>query len=374
MKMLHGMLKSSLLYYEKFVTDTKQTGYAVNPCDICVANKMVHGKQHTLTWHVDDVKASHADKKVNDEFAKWCDSKHGSVGKVKVKRGMTHDYLGMTLDYSDSGKLKVDMRKHTEKDLLEEFPFPVPMCKAPWNESMFKINSKSELLTPKEAEIFHTFTVKGMFLVKRARPDEEPGFGFLSSRVRNPTQQDKDKLIKILGHLKHTINDALTLEANGKGILCWYADASFAIHHDMKSHTGSIFALGKGAISSSSTKQKINARSTTESELIGVDDKIAKIIWSKKFIDHQGFKITSCMIFQDNASTTKLLENGRHSTGKRTRHFDIRLFHAKDLIERKEVVVKYCPTDEMLADYMSKPLVGKAFRTNRESILNIAHH
>ena len=207
--------------------------------------------------------------------------------------------------------------------------------------------------------------------MKRARPDEEPGFGFLSTRVRNPTEQDMKKLIKILGHLKATIDDILTLEADDQGILHWHIDASFAVHHDMKSHTGSIFTLGKGAITSSSTKQKVNARSTTESELIGVDDKISKVIWSRKFIEHQGFKINLCIIFQDNTSTIKLLENGRGSTGKRTRHFDIRLFYTKDLIDRKQLIIKYCPTEDMLADYMSKPLVGTALSTNRKRILNL---
>ena len=76
------------------------------------------------------------------------------------------------------------------------------------------------------------------------------------------------------------------------------------------------------------------------------------------------------MIYQDNTSTLKLLKNGRSNAGKRTRHFDIRLFYTKDLIDRKEVTVEYCPTGEMLADYMSKLLVGTAFKRNRQRILN----
>ena len=370
-KMLCGMLKSSLMYYEKFTKDTKENGYEINPYDVCVANKIINNHQHAITWHVDDVKSSHIDPAVNDSFAKWCDRKHGSVGKVKVKRGLVHDYLGMNLDYTDKGKLRVDMRKYIE-EMIKEFPQPVSNSKSPWNGNLFKVDDSSPPLTSKEAETFHTFTMKGMFLVKRARPDMEPGFGFLSTRVRNPAKQDMKKLTKLLGYLKTTVNDVLTLEADDLGILYWHVDASFAVHHDMKSHTGSVFTLGKGAIASSSTKQKINARSTTESELIGVDDKISKIIWSRKFIEHQGFKVKVCIIYQDNTSTIKLLENGRGSTGKRTRHFDIRLFYKKDLIDRKELIVKYCPTEEMLADYMSQPVVGYALSTNRERILNLS--
>ena len=124
----------------------------------------------------------------------------------------------------------------------------------------------------------------------------------------------------------------LTLEADDNQALYWCIDASFSVHSDMKSHTGSIFTLGKGSISSSSTKQKVNSRSTTESELNGVEDKISKVIWTKKIIEAQFFKVKLNMIYQDNTFTIKLLNDCRLSAGKRTCHFYIRLFYAANLI------------------------------------------
>ena len=59
----------------------------------------------------------------------------------------------------------------------------------------------------------------------------------------------------------------------------------FVVYCDMKSHPGSTFTLGKGSISSSSTTEKINSRSSTEGELIGIDDKISKVIWTKNLIE-----------------------------------------------------------------------------------------
>jgi hypothetical protein len=84
--------------------------------------------------------------------------------------------------------------------------------------------------------------------------------------------------LRVLSFLKGTITDVLMLEADDTNILTWYIDAAFAVHADMKSHTGAVFTMGKGDIISSSTKQKVNSRSSTEFELIGVDDKIAKIL------------------------------------------------------------------------------------------------
>jgi hypothetical protein len=75
----------------------------------------------------------------------------------------------------------------------------------------------------------------------------------------------------------------LTLEAEkGNIILCkWYPDAAFAVHRDMKSHTGAVFSLGKGAVTTISAKQKLNTRSSTEAELVGADDIVGQAMWTR---------------------------------------------------------------------------------------------
>ena len=79
------------------------------------------------------------------------------------------------------------------------------------------------------------------------------------------------------------------MEADDSQTIQWHVDASFAVHNDFRSHTGITMTLGKGTITSVSTKQKANARSSTGSELIGIDDCVAKILWTKLFIQCQGF-------------------------------------------------------------------------------------
>ena len=127
--------------------------------------------------------------------------------------------------------------------------------------------------------------------------------------------------------------------------------------------------LGKGAIQTISTKQKVNARSSTEAELISVDDGIAKILWTKYFMEAQGIKITTNIIYRDNTSSMKLEENGKSSSGRRTRHFNIKYFYITDLIQRGEVTIEYCPTNDMIADYMTKPITGAKFKRFRKQIM-----
>eukprot|EP00978_Attheya_sp_CCMP212_P029180 scaffold102979_cov38-Attheya_sp.AAC.2 len=69
-----------------------------------------------------------------------------------------------------------------------------------------------------------------------------------------------------------------TLEADKLNILKWWVDTAYAVHLDMKSHTGGVLSLGKGAVYAASKKQKLNVVSSTESELVGVSDMMPQII------------------------------------------------------------------------------------------------
>ena len=73
----------------------------------------------------------------------------------------------------------------------------------------------------------------------------------------------------------------LTLEATEDQMIRWYVDASYASHEAIKGHTGACFSLRNGMIASYSKKQKVNTRSSMESELISFNDMISKIIWLK---------------------------------------------------------------------------------------------
>jgi hypothetical protein len=108
------------------------------------------------------------------------------------------------------------------------------------------------------------------------------------------------------------------MKADGTQTIKWHVDASFAVHKDYKSHTGATMTLGEGVLSSVSTKQKVMSRSSTEAELVGLDDVISKILWSKLLIEAQGYQVKTTIIYRDNTSAMKLEENGKSSSGKRT--------------------------------------------------------
>ena len=165
-----------------------------------------------------------------------------------------------------------------------------------------------------QGEIFHTFVAKNLYLCKRGRPDIQVAVAFLCTRVKSPTQEDWHKLLRLMRYLKGTPDRVLTLGIKGAGIMKWYADAAFAVHPDMKSHTGYNMTWGTGSVISASRRQKLNTKSSCEAELVAADEAVSPLMWTKLFLQEQGYNPT-IVLQQDNTSAIKLEKNGKSSSG-----------------------------------------------------------
>ena len=75
-------------------------------------------------------------------------------------------------------------------------------------------------------------------------------------------------------------------------------------------------------------------------------------------------------LYQDNISTQLLMKNGRFSSGKRTKHIKAKFFFIKDKVDNGEMRIRDCPTGEMWADVLTKPLQGLAFKQMRAQLMN----
>ena len=132
-------------------------------------------------------------------------------------------------------------------------------------------------------------------------------------------------------------------------------------------------SMGWGSIHAKSNKQKLNTKSSTESELVGLSDYLPYNIWWINFLDKQGFKVVNNTLYQDNQSTIRMAKNGRNSCTGNLRHIDIRYFFVKDRVDKGEVKIEYCNTEVMLGDYFTKPLQGSLFHKFRDVIMGHRH-
>ena len=127
-------------------------------------------------------------------------------------------------------------------------------------------------------------------------------------------------------YLNGTRTNKLTLAADNLHVIKHYGDVSFAVHPDFKSHTGKNSTLGTGCFDGMSRKQKINTRSSTESEVVGGNDSSIKVLWTKLFMEAQGYDIKRNILYQDNKSAILLKTNGKSSSSPQTRAMNIRYF------------------------------------------------
>ena len=173
----------------------------------------------------------------------------------------------------------------------------------------------------------------------------------------------------MLQYVNGTKEFKLRLQVNEELKVILFADASFAVHADGKSHSGIVTTLGEGAVDAESTKQKLVTTSSAESELVTLAGAVMVAIHKKEFLEYQGYQVGPALIYQDNQSAITLARKGK-STSPRTRHVNIRYFFVHDRINSGEVAVEYLSTDEMLADLLTKPLQGGRFKKLRERLLN----
>jgi len=363
-KALYGCIESAKLWYEDVSAFLISQGYTPNPAEPCVFNKEVDGKQCTICLYVDDLKITCAVPGVIDQLLQQLTDKYKTL---TVHQGLVHSYLGMTFDYSVPGKAKVTMEKYVA-DILTDYNI-TGAAATPAACNLFDIDEDSDVLSEDRSTEFHSRVAKVLFLAKRVRPDTLTATAFLTTRVAAPTEQDWNKLERLLKYIRSTASFGIVLEASKNlAVLAWI-DASYGVHPDGKSHSGLVISLGRGAVMVKSVKQKIVSKSSTESELIGLSDHSTPAIWTRDFLTYQGYEMDPATVYQDNKSTICMAEKGR-STSDRTRHIAIRYFWVKDRIAAREMKVEYLPTANMLADILTKPLQGELFRALRKELLN----
>jgi hypothetical protein len=370
-KALYGLMRASLLFYRKLRRELEDYGFVVNPYDPCVANKTVgNGEQLTVIWHVDDLMTSCAIDFELTKFSCYLASIYGPG--LTMHTGRKHDYLGIDLEFREDGNLDVSMVKYL-KGVIEGFPEQITgKSPTPAGDRLFDIRDEKErkLLDEERAVAFHHTTAQLLFMATRARRDIQTAVAFLTTRVKSPDEDDWGKLKRVLRYLNGTKYLKLCISVNDLGILKWYVDGSHNVHWDCKGHAGAMFTMGEGAVSSYSRKVKLNTRSSTETELVGADMYMPEMLWSLYFMQSQGYNVEIIELFQDNKSTELLMNNGRFSSGKKTKHIKAKFFFVKDRIDAGEMKVTHCPTEEMWADVLTKPLQGKAFRLMRSKLMN----
>ena len=364
-KALYGCVESAGLWYENLHATMSALGYKRNECDRCIFNRIgPDGHQCTAAVHVDDLLIMSKSKEAETHLIDGLRTRYGAI---TLAHGPAVNYLGMSIDLSTPGRAAITMRGYTEEVVATSGVHG--MARSPATDGLFEIRDGAELVAERTRVWYHKIVAMILYLAKRTKPECLTAVSYLATRVNKCTVDDVEKLQRLVRYLNATKTTGVVLMPGAGGIsVKLYVDASYGVHYDGKSHTGSCIVIGDvGAVHCRSSKQLIVTKSSTEAELVGLSDSANQGIFIRNFLISQGYTMAPVTILQDNQSCMALIERGR-SGAERTRHIQIRYFWVKERVDTKEARIEYLRTEDMYANVLTKPLQGSQFVRERDSL------
>jgi hypothetical protein len=365
---LYGLIESNQLWYLLISGDLESIGYQPSPFDNCffIKTEQLNNKtiRSTLCLHVDDILHTFNHNKFGSELKEFLKRKYSDIS---LQNGNKFSYLGMQIQRDRPNKtIFLDQSGYIDT-FIKKFEI-TGTAKTPATSDLLNIEIGSKNC---DVDEFLSGVMTLMYLALRTRPDILFAVAYLSTKVQKPTEHDWNKLIRIFRYINGTKDLQLRIFTASLQLHCW-ADASFAIHADSKSHSGYVIGFGVDCslIFVRSTKQKLTTKSSTESELVAINDCASHIIWAMYYLEFQNYTQSPIILFQDNQSTMVMANKGKGNPSN-SKHINIRYFYIKELIDAYLITLKYCSTSEMKADLMTKPIIGNQFKILRGMILNI---
>ena len=190
-----------------------------------------------------------------------------SKKELAETKGDLDGYLGLTIDFrgryspddlDKTGQVLFTMYGYIEDIITSAPPDMRGITSDPARSKLFSVHESSLTLNRVEADEFHSMTARLLFAAKRAQPDIQVAVAYVCTRVREQMKDDYLKLARVIRYLFNTVHLTLIIGWDASETLLWSIDASFAVQHDIRSHTGAMLTFWKGALFSLSNKQKVN--------------------------------------------------------------------------------------------------------------------
>lgn len=206
-----------------------------------------------------------------------------------------------------------------------------------------------------------------LYAAMATRPDIAQAVSVVSKFNADPNAAHLTAVKRILRYLKGTVNLALKYERSELGTLIGFSDADWAgDQDDRRSTTGNVFLLNGGAMSWLSKKQATVSLSTAEAEYVALSQAAQESTWLKRLLTDLGMSDGPTVILEDNQGAIAIVKNPvNHS---RMKHIDIHYHYIRECVKNGQIQVQYCPTVDMKADILTKPLTRQRFEHLRREI------
>ena len=201
-----------------------------------------------------------------------------------------------------------------------------------------------------------------LYVSSKTRFDLMFSVNVLATRQQNCTRRDEEALAQLIDYAKRTKEQSLVIQAKKPLKLEASADASYGCHPDGRGHTGIVCTLGGATVFARSRKQHLVCKSSTEAELIALNQATDEVLYLRHLLDELGYpQKEATTILQDNKSAMTMASKGELGT-KRTKHFTIRHYFVAEQTRAGNIALRYEPGASIAADGLTKPLSAGPFQ------------
>jgi len=341
-KSLYGLKQAPRCWNAKFRDFMAKQKFIQSAADPCLFIFRDNSGLVLVALYVDDLVITG-----NGNLVTWTKSILGKQFDMKDLGDLKY-ILGILVERDDSG-LYLSQSTYIDKILKT---FKMEKCKPMHTPALPPSGIQSEPLPVDNS--YKQAVGSLLYLSTRTRPDLAFAVGAVARQMHNPTMEDWNSIKRILRYLQATRNYVLKYSVENSEIL-GYSDASYAPVADDRKSTSGFFFISNGAISWRSKKQPIISLSSMEAEYIALADAAKEGIWLNR-LEKEIFpeNTPKVILLEDNQSTIKTAKND--IINERSKHIDVRYHFIRENIQADKLEIRYCPTDQMVADALTKPL------------------
>ncbi|UYV73987.1 hypothetical protein LAZ67_11001719 [Cordylochernes scorpioides] len=355
-KSLYGLKQSPRIWNEKFTYFLKQFQLTQSQADPCVFYQTKTDAKIFLALYVDDGIMMSTSNNLLKELAQYLSS------HFEVTISTQNQFVGLEIDKDKEKGLIFLSQTSYIKRILDKFN--MTSCNSsgtPVDPNMKltreNINDSHDMHNIPYAEAIGCL----MFLAVCTRPDIAFTVNKLSRFMAAPVLTHWNALKRIFKYLKGTLDSGILYKRKDVIKLIGYSDADFAGDIDTRRSTsGYIFLLAGGPVTWTSQRQSVVALSTTEAEYIAASMASREAVWLKLLIKELTPNDNPVPLMIDNQSAIRLILNPEFH--KRTKHVDVKFHFIREQHKMKIIKIFNCPTEEQLADLLTKALPATRFK------------
>jgi hypothetical protein len=372
-KSLYGLKQAGRRWYDTLCASLARIGFRRSLADPAVFFIHVGNDVVILFIHVDDTTITGSSARLIEEFeqriGKTFDITHLGPVSWLLGLGVTRDRAKGTLSISQETYINSIVRRFNLEDAK---PASAPIDS---NTRLVKTDCPESAEDKQGMKGIPYREVIGAlnWVAVGSRPDVAFVVSQLAQFLNNPGRVHWEAAKRVIRYLKSTEGLKLTYGGGERQGFEGFTDADGATQDHRHAISGYAILLDGGAVSWSSKKQELVTLSTMEAEYVGTTHAAKELIWFRNLIGEIFRPLDFSTILYSNNQSAIALANSDGQFHARSKHIDICYHFFKFYIQDGSIVLIYCPTEDMIADILTKslPLVKHKYFTHGLGLISI---